>query len=163
MNYLIYLLVALNLNVHDIHLSNTDIHYKSDQQALQLSIRMFIDDLEAAIEINTPEKLILFSDKESPLSDSLILDYIDRNLKISIDDIAVEKTYIGREMSEDLSAIWTYIEFENVESFEKINIENSLLLEMFDDQRNMINFKIDNKRKAFHILDHDDKSKEISI
>ena len=163
MNYLFYILIALNGYAHDVHLSNTEIHYKTDQKAIQLSIHMFIDDLEDAIETESNEKLILFSDKESPAADSLILNYIERNLKIKIDDRDAESIYIGREISDDLSAIWTYIEFENIETFKNITVENSFLLEMFDDQKNMIQLKVDNKRKAFHILDHKDKFKEISL
>jgi len=163
MNYLLYILVATQMFTHDLHMSNTDIHYKSDQKALQLSVRMFIDDLEDAIEKNTDEELILFSDKESPQADSLIEAYINENLKITIDQKPMSGIFIGREMTEDLSAIWSYIEIENVDAFESNNIKNSLLLEMFDDQRNMIHVKVDNKRKAFHILDNKEMQKEFSL
>jgi len=151
-------------DAHDIHLSNTVIHYKSDQKALQLTIHMFIDDLENAIQLETEEPLKLFTDRELLESDSLLLAYIDKNLKINLGKKEYVWDYIGKELSEDLGAVWTYIEIPNVSYLpESISIENTLLFDLFDDQRNLMNFKVDNKRKAFYTFDQKDTFYEFDL
>jgi len=124
---------------------------------------MFIDDLEAAIQEDPDAPLKLFTDKELPEADSLLMAYIDENLKINLGQKEYVREFIGKEISEDLGAVWTYIEIPNVSLSDKIIVENTLLFDLFDDQKNMINFKIDNKRKAFYTFDPKDTYYEIGL
>jgi hypothetical protein len=157
-------LTFLQTNVtHDFHLSKTDIHYKSDQKSLQLTVHLFIDDLELALGTYSNEKLNLFGNNESVLSDSLIALYLKDHLAISLDKKPVHPIYLGREMSEDLAGVWCYLELNDIDSFRKIHILNSLLISTFDDQKNIINIKVDNKSKAFHILDKKDNNKDVIL
>ena len=163
MNILLNILLLFYFPAHDVHLSKTDLHYKSEKQALQFTIHIYMDDLELEIKNESQHELKLFSDKESPLADSLIVDYLDKHLKIQIDQNSVNRNYIGKEMSEDLMAVWIYLEVENQKKFEHIKIENTILTDLYYDQRNILNFKVDNKRKAFYILDSKDQIKDIDL
>jgi hypothetical protein len=162
--YIILLLLGAT-SVHEFHMSRLDVNYKSDQQALQFSLFLFIDDFEATIkEENEAYDLKLFTDKEAIEADSLISDYIRRNLLIRLDNTDKEMSYIGRELDEkDLQGMWVYLEIENQTNFEIFNITNSLLTDTFDDQRNIINVKSDSKRKAYHILDKKNNNKKIEM
>lgn len=163
MNIILYILFFFSAAAHDIHLSKTDLHYKTDQQALQFTIHIFMDDLEAEIEQESNEKLKLFSKDESPKADSLLYSYLDNHLKIKIDQEPVQRTYIGKEISEDLMAVWIYLEVENQKAFKHLEVENSILTNLYDDQRNILNFKVDRKRKAFFMLDAKDQIKDINL
>jgi hypothetical protein len=159
----IFLAVASSLSMHEFHLSKTEVNYKSDQKALQVSVHLFIDDLEEGIKSFDDEKLYLFENNESIKSDSLINFYIQKYLKITLDGSVVELEYLGKEVSDDLAGVWSYLELENVEPFEAISISNSLLTSTFDDQKNIINVKMNSKSKAFYILDQNDNFKVINI
>jgi len=159
----IILSFASNISAHEFHLSKTDVNYKSDQQALQITVHMFIDDLEEGIKSIDEEKLKLFHNSESTKADSLINLYIHNNLKIKLDDSEVKFDFIGKEISDDLAGAWCYLELVNVKPFEEIAISNNLLTSTFEDQKNIINIKVDSKSKAFHILDIKDNFKVINI
>ncbi len=168
MLYWTYILTFLSLflganNLHDFHLSKTDIHYKTDQQSLQITVHTFIDDTEAAMrEIeNLPYKF--FENSEHAATDSIFSMYLTENIIITINGEQQECYYLGKEQSEDIQAVYAYLEIENVSAFDEIEIQNSLLMELFDDQRNVINFKIDNKSKAFHMLNKGDDKKLIKL
>ena len=70
---------------------------------------------------------------------------------------------MGKEISDDLAGVWSYLELSDVEPFKVISISNSLLVSTFDDQKNIINIKVNSKSKAFHILDQNDNFKVIKI
>lgn len=162
--YIILLLVSTS-SVHEFHMSRLDINYKSDQQAMQFSLFLFIDDFEATIkQENEAHDLKLFTDKETMQADSLISEYIKRNVLITLDNTDKEMSYLGRELDEkDLQGMWVYLEIENQANFEVLNIKNSLLIDAFEDQRNIINVKADSKRKAYHILDKKNNNKKIEM
>ncbi len=166
MNYLVlilFMLNALNPTAHDFHMSKSDFHYKTQQNSIQMTVHIFIDDLELAISDNTSVELKLFSKNEAEASDSLINNYLLEQLLINLDGERMIPQYLGREMSDDLSGIWIYLEGSDLKPFKNCRIENRILLETFDDQQNIINLKVDNKLKAFHILDRKDRFKNIEI
>ena len=161
---LIIYIAATCLVTHDFHLSKADIHYRSDLQSLECTVHLFIDDLEKAInEDYGIDSLFLFTPKESITSDSIIGMYINDHLKIQIDGQIIRSHMIGKEMSEDLQGVYCYLEVEKLEEFDKIEVSNSIMLTTFNDQKNIINIKKDNKSKAFHILDHNSQSKKIDF
>lgn len=163
-NYILLLLLSIS-PLHEFHMSRLDLHYKSDKESMQFSLFMFIDDFEAMIkEGNDGIELKLFTEKESTLADSLIHNYINEKLLITIDDIEKSMSYIGKEIDEkDLQGMWIYLEIENQKSFDSIDITNSILTDAFSDQRNIINVKVDGKRKGYHILDKKNNSKKVKV
>ena len=52
-------------------------------------------------------------------------------------------------MSEDLVAVWCYLEIENIKPFKKLYVKNNTLMETFDDQKNIISVSGPNKRKGY--------------
>jgi hypothetical protein len=50
----------------------------------------------------------------------------------------MEYNFLGKEPSGDYQGAWCYIEVENVAQLSIINIQNNLLMEIFDDQKNVI-------------------------
>lgn len=155
--------LLFSLGFHDIHMSNTECHYKSEKEALQVTIHLFIDDFEKELNIDYQDKINLFNNNENPLADSLIQSYFERNLVLKLDQQPLNLNYLGREMSDDLKGVYCYLEAENIKKFKSLYIKNNLLLASFDDQRNIIKIKVDNKSKAFHILDKKDSFKEIRL
>ena len=148
---------------HDFHLSKTDIHYKTDQEAIQFTIHAFIDDIELALSSYEDLDYNLFEDKEHPLADSILLVYLREKLSVELGGTKPQLDFVGREISDDFQGLWAYFEIGDISTFEEISIRNNLLMETHDDQRNIINFKVDNKSKAFHILTKSDDHKEIKL
>jgi len=149
--------------VHDFHLSKTDIHYKSEQQALQLTVHTFIDDTEEALRQKMDVEYKFFESKEHMSTDSIFADYLNENLIIKIDGEPKQFYYLGKEQSEDILGVYSYLEIEGVSAFSEIEIHNAILMDVYEDQKNIINLKVDNKSKAFHILTIKDNIKHIQL
>jgi len=156
-------LVSGSGDVHDFHLSKTDIHYKTEQKAVQLTIHTFIDDTEAVLKDQEDIEYKFFESTEHALTDSIFNDYLNKNITITIDGEQQAFYYLGKEQSDDILGVYAYLEIEGIDSFQSIEISNSVLMDKFDDQKNIINFKVDNKSKAFHILTKKDYQKTIDL
>lgn len=105
----------------------------------------------------------LFQESESILADSILQAYFEEHFSITINDTQVAYDYIGREESDDIMGIYTYFEIVGIEDLEKFEFSNSILLDTYEDQRNITVVKADNKPKAFHILSKDDHQKMVEL
>lgn len=148
---------------HDFHLSKTDIHYKSEQQALQITVHSFIDDTEEALQPSMEEELKLMTNSEHEKADSLLAAYLSENIVIKIDGVEQACQYLGKEASDDIQGVYCYLEILNVSAFATLEVDNSILIDIFQDQKNIVNIKADNKPKAFHILTASDTYKKIDF
>ena len=48
---------------------------------------------------------------------------------------------LGKEISKDLAGVWCYLEIPNIEAIKQLKIQNQLLLEVFDDQKNIVHIR----------------------
>jgi uncharacterized protein YuzE len=65
--------------------------------------------------------------------------------------------FIGKKYDTDVMVC--YIEVPNVDLAEttSIQIENEILTDLFDEQQNIVHFKIDGKKKSFVLIKSDTK------
>jgi len=131
---------------HDFHASITQIELNATSGRLEVAVKIFTDDLEAAIQPIGKEPLRLATERESSRSDDLIGDYVTRHLRIKVDGVPVVLAFIGKDHEAD--ATWCYLESGPVNSFQKLDITNTVLFAQFDDQVNIIHLKKDGKTKA---------------
>jgi hypothetical protein len=156
-------IIASLLFAHDFHVSKTVLNYISDQEAIQITIHVFLDDLELALKDLDDSKMNLFTSEESAKADSLISVYLNEHLKISLDGNIITPIYLGKEISDDLSASWCYLESVDVKKFADLDLSVSIFNKQFDDQRNIVDFKLDNRSISFDILDVENEKKHIRI
>lgn len=147
---------------HDFHLSNSQLKYKASKNVLQLSVKIFIDDLETALAERNVEGLYIGTEKESEDSAIYVNDYLMDVITISSGADTLDSEFIGKELSEDLSAIWCYLKFENVTDCTDLNVTNSILTEIFEDQKNIFSFSTEEGRKDYFTFDSRDKVKNFS-
>lgn len=139
------------LETHEFHLSKTTINYDSEEKAVQISTKIFLDDLELALKESGYDSLSICTRKEKINAEKIIADYISTHLMVAVDDLKLEFTFLGKEQSDDLAAVWCYLEAYNVESFDDMAISNTILIAQYDDQKNVTMVQIDKERIA-HIL-----------
>ncbi len=140
-------------SVHDIHISKCDIKHDTGDKALQITLHIFIDDLEKSLQEQGEEDLYILTEQERYDVDSLLEIYINDHLRITVDDTEVVPYYLGKEISDDLMAAWCYLEVPGVEGVSEIEIVYDVLMELYNDQRNIVTVKQDRDRKAYLLFD----------
>src|SRR5687767_3929110 len=106
-------LLTFVLSLHPIHVSIAEIDHNQEAKALQITLRIFIDDLELSIrnKINSPE-LDLLNPGGAKTTDQLVKDYLTGVLKLKVDKKAVQTNYLGHEI--EGPAMICYIEVGNI-------------------------------------------------
>lgn len=124
---------------------STSLFNFNDSNAIEITIRIFKDDLNSLFEKQYSDKLI--SDLNSPINQSLISSYLENNIGVYFDNIKYQPSFLGSEGKNDL--IICYLEIEKIPVSDYIKIENNILFNLFLDQKNIIHVKKNNEKQSF--------------
>jgi hypothetical protein len=142
--------IPLFWTLHPFHVSVCDMEYDAPTKALQISQRIFMDDLGVGLQrFHQLEYVDTFKPKDAKVLDSLIAEYIKAKLFIDINGKPAELKFIGSEVEGD--ARWCYIEIENVEKIDQAQVSNLILFESFEDQENIIHMKVNGNLKSYKL------------
>lgn len=147
--FFISLGVFISTLFHPFYISVCDIAHDPETKALQVSQRVFLNDLETTLRKKYNVRLDVVYPENKSLRDSLIQDYILDNLEIKVDGKSRNRTYLGHEIEDD--AMWCYIEYHNVKKVRELSVKNTVFLEMFDTQANLVHFKYQGKTKSIKL------------
>ncbi|MEX2235041.1 MAG: DUF6702 family protein [Cyclobacteriaceae bacterium] len=136
--------------LHPIHVSVTEIEFDEKEQALEIMMRVFIDDLELSIRNsrNEPELDILHPQK-GLTTDQLISDYLKDHFSISLDGKVQKTKYLGHER--EAEALIFYVEVRDVKKWKTISIQNDIIMATHDDQSNLVHVYVNDKVKSLRL------------
>lgn len=141
---------VLSLTLHPLHISVTEIEFDEKDKALEIMMRVFIDDLELSIRNSTNQPdLDLLDLKNGATVDQLATAYLKDRFKISIDNKAQLVNYLGHER--DGEAFVFYIEVQKVKRWKTIQILNSVITETHDDQSNLVHVTVKEKVRSLRL------------
>lgn len=137
--------VAQAKPVHAFHTSLAQVKYDTRSKVLEVSVRVFTDDLETALSKETNAKVKL---DDTNQHDGLIERYLKKQFGF-INQKGERKAmnFIGKEFEVD--ATWLYLEIPCQESPNGLMLQNALLTEIFDDQVNMVNLTYLSTKKTY--------------
>ncbi|MEJ8802914.1 DUF6702 family protein [Pontibacter sp. H249] len=131
---------------HDFHTSITDIKYNPRTQSLEVSLRVFTDDLENAVSKFTKTKVIYNS--ASAEQQQQIYAYLQTKLSFELTKgKPLKYKLLGSEAETD--AVWMYVEVPvKSASVGQLYVKNAVLTEIFNDQMNIVNLNYKGKTES---------------
>lgn len=147
---LLILPVVMSSSLHKFYVSTTQIEYVEEKKSVQIITKIFTEDLEQVLQTRYHPNISLDSDKEGEEDISYLKKYLQQKFKITINGEEANYEYLGKEYDIDIAKI--YFEIENVSDLQSIEIENTVLFDIYPEQQNIIHLKISNKKRSF-ILD----------
>ena len=115
-------------------------------KTLEVSCKMFADDLEQIIEKKNHAELDISADKDKGKFDAYIPAYIKTHLSLSIDGKPATLSYLGFEKEKE--SAYCYFQVENVSSLKKVDINDSILQDYTSEQINIIHVSVNGKRQS---------------
>lgn len=147
---MISVLLGFWLTLHPIHLSITEVDYNEKSRALQLTMRIFVDDLETSVRNQVgQEGLDILEPGSGKTTDELVKAYLADRLRMKVDKKSVKLNYLGHEI--EGPAMICYVEVENIKKFTTIEVTNKVILETHDDQSNLVNVNFKGKTKSLRL------------
>ncbi len=143
---LLFIAPFFAFTAHKYYLSLTQIEHNTKNKSLEVIINVFIDDLETALNDIHSKSFEISTKTELKDAETYFIKYLKDHVSFKVDGKAVNFNYIGKEYDGDV--VFFYLEIENISTVSKIEIDNTILIDHFPDQQNLIKSKVNKKHKS---------------
>jgi len=144
---LLNFLFLLFINVlHPFYISVTEVNHNAKTKTVEISAKIFFDDLEHQIEKDNYTSFDIINPKDKAKVNTLIAAYLKKHLQIKLNGKSVPMNYLGYEIQED--AAWCYLEIPKINKVSQITVFNDVLFELRSEQINMLNVTVAGKRQS---------------
>lgn len=135
------------LSFHKLHLSVTQIEYNQKSQVAEIALRVFADDLENALSRHTKRSIKIdpATDGKDKKLGAAVIAYLRGafQLKTSTGRM-VTLNWVRLEWQNDMQ--WLHVEGKLPGGLEGAQLRNKVFNELFEDQVNILNGRIDGKQ-----------------
>lgn len=135
--------------VHKYYVGLTEVNIDSKKHTLDVSTKLFMDDLEAGLLKSSNRKVDLSTSVNNKEVQTLLMNYLDANFKINVGGKLLKLKFVGYEVEND--AVWCYSEVINFKGKGTVSIFNTLLYESFPEQANLMNVNWDGVSKSVRL------------
>jgi hypothetical protein len=120
--------------------------YNQTDQSWEISIRLFQDDLEQTISSNLGKKFRMVPGDAA--SEKALDAYLRKHFRFHAGkQITTPYRWLGTEQQQD--AIWVYLEIPTKSDLVESYLENSIFLDEFDDQTNLVSWSFQGQKKSY--------------
>ncbi|QXP51783.1 DUF6702 family protein [Cellulophaga sp. HaHa_2_1] len=142
---------------HKFYVTVTNIAYSEKDKALQITSRIFIDDLEKTLNERYGIKGRMATENELKDIEVYIEKYIRSKFILTINEEQQEYKFIGKKYDNDIVVVYLEIPKVNYAKIKSIAATNEVLVDMFEEQQNVVHFKFPGKKKSFVLTRENNK------
>lgn len=135
---------------HPLHVSTTEVNFNAKDKTLEISCKIFSDDFESILARLYKQKTDLSNPNMKAAMDELVKKYLLSHLQIKTNGKATTLNYVGFEIDHEATNI--YLEVEKVSAVKSIEVNNTILYDLFDDQMSIVHIVKGATRKSSKIL-----------
>jgi len=136
---------------HPFYVSISSITFNPQKKQVEISCRLFYDDLELALKNQMKQRIDVINPKNKQQADSTISQYIRNNFRLKVNGKPVELRYLGYEIIDDVA--WCYLYSDQISSINQLEVTNQLLYQDFKRQSNIMHVQVGKTKKSYK-LDH---------
>jgi len=131
---------------HKFYVAIYQINYASDKKMLQITTRIFTDDLNVALLKKYKAKTNLGDVSETPEDVALMQKYVAENFLIKINGQNKPLYFHSKELENNV--LICYFSVKDVTKLRSLAIQNSVLTEVFPEQQNIIQLNVAGKKQS---------------
>lgn len=130
------LLLLTSFELHKFYVSIYQINYVAEKKMLQITSRIFVDDLNKVLAEKYNTKVFLGEKEESQKDLDLLKKYMAEKFKIKVNGKYKIIHLANKEMEGNV--LICYYNAKDISKVKEMEIENAALLELNDEQQNII-------------------------
>ncbi|MDY7394005.1 DUF6702 family protein [Aureibaculum sp. 2210JD6-5] len=155
--FLFLLFPFFAFTAHKFYISLIKVEYKAEEKTVQITMHVFIDDLQKVINKTYGTTIELGAKDEVKDTNVLISSYIEDNFKIEINSKINPYKYLGKEYENDI--VYLYLELKNINKINSIQITDTMLMDYFPEQKNIVKLNINDIKKTLLLTKDKNKVK----
>jgi len=134
------------MTVHKFYTSIYQINYVSQKKMIQITARIFIDDLNNAIEKRFHAKSYIGTDKETPQDEVAMQKYLAEKFTLKVNGTVKPMSFRSKEI--EANVLICYFRITDISKITNLEIMNNALTELNSDQQNIIQANISGDKQS---------------
>ena len=144
---MLFLFVSLSsMALHKFYTSIYQINYVPQKKMIQITSRIFIDDLNDAIEKRYHSKSYVGTDKETQKDVEVMQKYLAEKFSLKVNGVLKPMDFRSKEV--ETNVLICYFRITEISKITKLEIINSALTELNSDQQNIIQANISGEKQS---------------
>ena len=157
----LFLTVLIKPLMHPVHVSITNMDYDQYSQTISLSFKVHFEDVRLLFYHLNQKDIDLTNDSVYNVNKELVDNYFANHFKLTGDgEINLKLISEGIQVDED--DIWFNYHCSIISEIKILKVSNTLLLDLYFDQKNLLIFKNQNLEKGYH-FDYETTEIEINL
>ena len=144
-----WLSISLIALLHPFYVSVIDINHNTKEESVEMSIRIFTQDLEETLQKYSTAKIDMVHPTNKAVLDKQINDYIKQKLQLKINGQTATMQYVGYEIQ--LESVWIYFEVPKIKQLKKVDINCTILYDFQNIQSNIFHVKANGTEKSYKL------------
>lgn len=144
-----WLMTGLLAVLHPFYVSVIEINHNPKESAVEISVRIFTEDLEKTLQKYTTAKVDMVHPPDKAFLEKQISNYISQKLQLKINGRPVVLQYIGHELQKE--SVWSYFEIAGVPEVKKLEVNCSILFDYEKSQANIFHVKSKGVEKSYKL------------
>lgn len=150
------LLISLTaFKLHKEYHSLTEINFNNKEKTIEITMRLFTNDLDLALLRHFEKNMELGTEKETSDANRSLEIYLNQKFLININNTPKVYQFLGKEFEKD--EMYVYLEIQNIDKIQQISVQNSVLTEVYFEQENTIKLHINDLKESLILTKENDK------
>jgi len=159
--FLVLVIIGLSsFGLHKFYMSIYQINYVPEKKMLQITTRIFVDDLNAALSNQFKKKTHVCEENETSEDLVLMQKYLAEHFTIKVNGQQKNIQFLSKEL--DANVVVAYFRIQDVAKIKSLAIKNTALFDVNAEQQNIIQTTIYGKKESL-LLTQDNLSGNIKF
>lgn len=138
--------MCLSFGIHKFYTAIYQLEFVPKKQMLQVTARIFNDDLNAALENKFHTRIFLGTDKETPDDLVYLKKYLNEKFILKINGQNRPLQFHSKEVEDNV--VICYLSCKEVTKINTLGVENTILIEIHPEQQNIIQANFNGKKSS---------------
>lgn len=140
------ILTLMSFGVHKFYVSIYQINYAPEKKMLQITSRIFNDDLNAVLYKHYNKKTFIGESNETPEDVVLMKKYILEHFSIKVNGQQKAINYLSKELEGNV--VICYYNIKEISKIKTLEIQNTALFDLNSEQQNIIQTTFNGKKQS---------------
>lgn len=143
----IFFLSLSSFTFHKFYMGVFQVNYAAEKKMIQITSRIFVDDLNSGIEKKYHKKTFIGTEKETQEDVDLLKKYLSENFTIKVNGQPKVITFLSKEI-ESNDVLVCYSRIPAIEKFKTLEITNTVLTDWNAEQQNITHISAFGTKKS---------------
>lgn len=136
----------MSFTMHKFYIAIYKIDFNPSKKRIEITTRIFSEDLNTAISKKYNRKSTINSDTETPEDIEFLKKYLSEKIILKVNGKPKPMRFLSKEVDENV--LICYFNCDDVSKITTFEITNATLTELFEEQQNIVQLSINYKKQT---------------